>query len=57
MTTATTPPHGCGEDMPTPQKCLPTRHYPQKTSDNRRSARECVVICYQVDCAITGNSE
>jgi Family of unknown function (DUF6262) len=33
------PPHGCGKDMSTPQKCLPTRHYPQATSDNRRSER------------------
>jgi hypothetical protein len=30
------PSHGCGEDMSTPQKCLPTWHYPQTTSDNRR---------------------
>ena len=29
------PCHGCGEDMSTPQKCLPTRHYLQTTSDNR----------------------
>ena len=35
----TTPPNRCGEDMSTPQKCLPTRHYPQTTSDDRRSAR------------------
>jgi hypothetical protein len=29
--------HSCGGDMSTPQKCLPTRHYLQTTSDNRRS--------------------
>jgi hypothetical protein len=31
--------HSCGGDMSTPQKCLPTRHYLQTTSDNRRSVR------------------
>jgi len=31
--------HSCGGDMSTPQKCLPTRHYLQTTSDNRRYAR------------------
>jgi hypothetical protein len=29
----------CGGDMSTPQKCPPTRHYLQTTSDNRRSVR------------------
>lgn len=29
----------CGGDMSTPQKCPPTRHYLQMTSDNRRYAR------------------
>ena len=29
----------CGGDMSTPQKCPPTRHYLQTTSDNRRSGR------------------
>jgi hypothetical protein len=32
--------HSCGGDMSTPQKCLPTRHYLQTTSDNRRSGRQ-----------------
>jgi len=31
----------CGEDMSTPQKCPPTRHYLQTTSDNRLSASGC----------------
>jgi hypothetical protein len=29
----------CGGDMSTPQKCPPTRHYLQTTSDNRRYGR------------------
>jgi hypothetical protein len=29
-----------GGDMSTPQKCPPTRHYLQTTSDNRRSGRQ-----------------
>ena len=30
----------CGGDMSTPQKCPPTRHYLQTTSDNRRSVAD-----------------
>jgi hypothetical protein len=35
---------GCGGDMSTPQKHLPTRHYLQTTSDNRRSGRLADVV-------------
>ena len=42
-----------GEDMSTPQKCPPTRHYLQTTPDNRRYVRSCdLPVCPPVNCII-----
>ena len=47
--------HSCGGDMSTPQKCLPTRHYLQTTSDNRRSVRSWRLQSSQASKRRTGN--
>jgi len=44
------------EVMPVDSVALRDGHCPGERAPTRRSARECVVICYRVDCAITGNS-